>query len=115
MPGTGASQATPQVQRGRSGETRPLPSSILMMTRCHRRPIVTAGVRMKNRGSRHLWRRAHGPFVRSRATRRARHAVGAGAVLAVGLTLFWSGVAQANAAGPTGVIHMDAVVNANQT
>ncbi len=70
---------------------------------------------MKNRGSRHLWRRAHGPFVRSRATRRARHAVGAGALLAVGLTLFWSGVAQANAAGPTGVIHTDAVVNANQS
>ncbi len=70
---------------------------------------------MKNRGSRHLRRRAHGPMVRSRASRRARHAVGAGALLAVGLTVFWAGVAQANAPGPTGVIHMTAVLNADQT
>ncbi len=54
-------------------------------------------------------------MVRSRAGRRLRRAVGAGAVLALGLTAFWSGVAQANAPGPTGVIHMTAVLNANQT
>jgi hypothetical protein len=54
-------------------------------------------------------------MVRSRAGRRLRHALGAGAVLALGLTVFWSGVAQANAPGPTGVIQMTAVLNANQT
>jgi len=36
-------------------------------------------------------------------------------LLAVVLTVFWTGVAQANAPGPTGVIHMNAVLNADQT
>jgi hypothetical protein len=70
---------------------------------------------MKNRGSRRLRRRAHGPLVRPRASTRARRSLAVGTLFALGLTILWGGVAQANAPGPTGAIHMTAVVNANQT